>query len=104
MSQVGWGKNLNDKTDNETKKEAVELLDKVAGKTGVPSIPYNIVKEHLDSVGQAYENAAEALDEIAKRIETGRPPDKEKIKKAEEVGQTLGRGWRKALRLLKKLT
>lgn len=57
MSQVGWGKNMNDKTDNETKK-----------------------------------------------IETGRPPDKEKIKKAEEVGQTLGRGWRKALRLLKKLT
>ena len=57
MSQVGWGKNMNDKTDNETKK-----------------------------------------------IETGRPPDKEKIKKAEEVGQRLGRGWRKALRLLKKLT
>ncbi len=55
---MGWGKNMNDKTDNETKKEAVELLDKVAGKTGVPSIPYNIVKEHLDSVGQAYENAA----------------------------------------------
>ncbi len=39
MSQVGWGKNMNDKTDNETKKEAVE-------------------------------NAAEALDEIAKSIET----------------------------------
>ncbi len=35
MPQVGWGKNMNDKTDNETKKEAVE-------------------------------NAAEALDEIAK--------------------------------------
>ncbi len=73
MSQVGWGKNMNDKTDNETKKEAVE-------------------------------NAGEALDEIAKSIETGRPPDKEKIKKAEKIGQTLGRGWRKALRLLKKLT
>ena len=57
-----------------------------------------------DPLAGVKKGAAEALDEIAKTIETGRPPDKEKIKKAEEVGQTLGRGWRKALRLLKKLT
>ena len=79
--------------DEKTKEEkGLDILDKAVGKGAAPAIPYEVVKEHLKKVKDAYEDASEALEEVAKAIETGEDPDKKKIKKGGEVDKKVKEG------------